>query len=137
MGTPKRAPIGVEGIALSPPPPSLSVVAGFPPSSSQPMEAKVDKTRLVMRVSGKFCAKEASSGDVVTMNVGLLSFLPVELELEGLEVRRIPSLGFLPSRRSVFCWVSAALEARGVLHDGIVCCVAPVAVEDSSRLVVL
>lgn len=53
----------------------------------QVVEAVVDSSRLVMRLSGKFSTKEASSGDLVTLSVGLLSLLPVELNLEALEVR--------------------------------------------------
>lgn len=47
----------------------------------------MDGSRLVMRLAGKFCVKEASPGDMVTLDVGLLSLLPVGLHVDTLEVK--------------------------------------------------
>lgn len=46
----------------------------------------VDGSRLVMRISGKFSASEASPGDGVSLNVGLLSLLPLDFRLAKIQV---------------------------------------------------
>lgn len=47
---------------------------------------KVDASRLLLRLSGKFSAAEASAGDGVKLTVALASSLPLETRLETLEV---------------------------------------------------
>lgn len=47
---------------------------------------KVDASRLLLRLSGRFSAAEASAGDGIKLTVALASLLPLETRLESLEV---------------------------------------------------
>lgn len=46
----------------------------------------VDASRLLLRLSGRFSDAEASAGDGLVLRVALLSLLPLETRLEGIEV---------------------------------------------------
>lgn len=46
----------------------------------------VDASRLLVRLSGRFSAAEASAGDGLVLRIALLSLLPLETRLEGIEV---------------------------------------------------
>lgn len=46
----------------------------------------MDASRLVMKLSGRFSASEASAGNGVTLRMALLSLMPLEARLETIEV---------------------------------------------------
>lgn len=54
----------------------------------QVLSLEVDGSRLVAKVSAKFSSGEVSPGDAISVQVALLSLLPVDARLESLEVER-------------------------------------------------
>ncbi|CAN0192432.1 unnamed protein product, partial [Scytosiphon promiscuus] len=54
--------------------------------TTQELEVKVDASRRLMRLSGRFSAPEASAGDGLKLTVALASLLPLETRLETLEL---------------------------------------------------
>lgn len=46
----------------------------------------VDSSRILLRLAGRFSAAEASAGDGLVLRVAVLSLLPLETCLDGIEV---------------------------------------------------
>ncbi|CAN0086336.1 unnamed protein product [Ectocarpus fasciculatus] len=63
-------------------------VASVPPEglASERLEVSVDASRLLLRLSGRFSAAEASAGDGLTLRVALMSLLPLDMRLEAVEL---------------------------------------------------
>ncbi|CAM9549331.1 unnamed protein product, partial [Ectocarpus sp. 4 AP-2014] len=69
-------------------------VASVPPQgpASERLEVAVDASLLLLRLSGRFSAAEASAGDGLVLRVALMSLLPLDTRLEAIEART-PSSG--------------------------------------------
>ncbi|CAN0027179.1 unnamed protein product [Ectocarpus sp. 6 AP-2014] len=64
-------------------------VASVPPEgpASERLEVTVDDSLLLLRLSGRFSAAEASAGDGLALRVALMSLLPLDTRLEAIEAR--------------------------------------------------
>ncbi|CAM9580402.1 unnamed protein product [Ectocarpus sp. 13 AM-2016] len=68
-------------------------VSSVPPEgpASERLEVTVDASLLLLRLSGRFSAAEASAGDGLALRVALMSLLPLDTRLEAIEARTLSS----------------------------------------------